>query len=192
MIIIDNILVSEDLIYQHFCCNLSECGGICCIEGDAGAPLEEDEIADLEDYFDIFKKYMTEKGIRKIEHDGSFDYDADGNFVTPLINEQECAYIYFENGIAKCAIEKAFLNHEIPFRKPISCYLYPIRISNLPDYEVLNYHQWPICKSACCHGAELKIPVYQFLKEPLIIKYGKDWFKRLEKEAQKQLNHKKI
>ena len=180
MIIINNVLVSEDLIKQKFCCDLTACGGCCCVEGDAGAPLEEEEISELEDYFDIFKVYMLPEGIAKIESDGTFDYDGEGNMVTPLINECECAYIYFENNIAKCAIEKAFLNREIPFRKPISCFLYPIRITKLPDYDALNYHAWSICESARRNGMRMNLPVYQFLKMPLIEKYGRDWFKQLE------------
>lgn len=181
MIIVDNVLVSDDLIENHFCCDLSACQGACCIEGDTGAPLDPLEIGELEDYFPVFQKYMTEEGVRKIEEDGSFEYDFEGHFVTPLLKDEACAYIYYEDDIAKCAIEKAYLNGEIDFRKPISCQLYPIRIKVLPDYEALNYHRWIVCEQACEKGKELQIPVYRFLKEPLIRKYGEEWFERLEK-----------
>ena len=179
MIIVDNILVSEELIHECFCCNLSECCGECCIEGDAGAPIEPEEVADLEDCYPVFKKYMTEEGVRCVEKNGTFDYDMEGEFVTPLLQDEACAYVYYEDGIAKCAIEKAFLNGEIDFRKPISCHLYPIRIKKLPDYEALNYHHWFVCAPACETGEKMGVRVYQFLKEPLIRRYGEDWYQRL-------------
>lgn len=184
MLIVDNVLVSDELIHNCFCCDISQCGGECCIEGDAGAPLAPDEVGELEDAYPIFKKYMTEEGIRRVEEGGTFDYDMEGEFVTPLLDGDEaCAFVYYEDGIAKCAVEKAYLNGEIAFRKPISCHLYPIRIKQLPDYEALNYHRWFVCESACQKGAELQLPVYQFLKEPLIRKYGEEWFAKLEKEV---------
>jgi hypothetical protein len=154
---------------------------MCCIEGDVGAPIEPDEIADLEDNYPIFKKYMTPEGIEKVEENGTFDYDMEGAFVTPLLQDESCAYVYFEDNTAKCAIEKAFLNGEIDFHKPISCHLYPIRIKILPDYQALNYHRWGVCHSACEKGETLKLPLYQFLKEPLIRKYGEAWYEELEK-----------
>lgn len=181
MIIEHDILVSEDLIEECFCCDLAECQGACCVEGDTGAPLDPLEIGDLDEHYPVFKKYMTEEGVRKIEADGFFDYDWEGKFVTPLLEDEACAYIYYEGDVAKCAIEKAFNNGEIPFQKPISCHLYPIRIKELPDYDALNYHRWIVCESACEKGKQLKLPVYQFLKEPLIRKYGKEWYEDLEK-----------
>ena len=178
--IIQNVLVSDDLFNEHFCCDLDNCGGLCCMEGDAGAPLEPDEISDLEDNYPIFKKYMTPKGVEKVEENGTFDYDMEGSFVTPLLDDESCAFLFFEDNIAKCAIEKAFLNGEIDFSKPISCHLYPIRVKILPDYEALNYHRWNVCHSACKKGKSMKLPLYQFLKEPLIRKYGENWYKELE------------
>jgi len=185
MLIIDDVLVSDELIKEHFCCDLQTCEGTCCIEGDVGAPIEPDEIGDMEDNFPIYKKYMTEEGVQKVEKDGTFDYDMEGEFVTPLLSDEACAFVYYEDGIAKCAIEKAYRNGEIDFQKPISCHLYPIRIKKLPEYEALNYHRWGICGGACQLGEKLKLPVYQFLKEPLIRKYGEDWFNKLEKEVKK-------
>ena len=182
MLIVGNTLVSDELIKNCFCCDLSQCCGACCIEGDVGAPIEPDEIADLEDNYPIFKKYMTEEGVRLVDENGTFDYDMEGEFVTPLLSDEACAFIYYEDGIAKCAIEKAYLNGEIGFRKPISCHLYPIRIKKLPDYEALNYHHWSICESACQLGKKEGIPVYQFLKEPLIRKYGELWYEELLRE----------
>lgn len=181
MLIVNNVLVSDELIENSFCCDLSHCQGACCIEGDIGAPLHPLEIGDLDEYYPVFKKYMTEEGVGKIEEDGFFDYDMDGHFVTPLLQDEACAYIYYEDGIAKCAIEKAYDNGEIPFKKPISCHLYPIRVKELPDCDALNYHRWIVCKPACEKGEALKLPVYRFLKEPLIRKYGETWWEELEK-----------
>ena len=183
MKIIQNILVSDDIFTEHFCCDLQECNGMCCVEGDVGAPLEPEEISDLEDNYPIFKKYMTPEGVEKVEENGTFDYDMEGSFVTPLLQDESCAFVYFEEGIAKCAIEKAFLNGEIDFQKPISCHLYPIRVKKLPDYEALNYHRWGVCHSACDNGEALKLPLYKFLKEPLIRRYGELWYENLEKSA---------
>lgn len=185
MIIIDNILVSEDLIDLNFCCNLSACRGMCCVEGDLGAPLEPLEIGDLEEAYPFFEKYLPEENIRKIEEDGLFDYDPEGNFVTPLLSDETCVFCCFENDVAKCTIEKAFLNGETDFVKPISCHLYPIRIKQLPDYEALNYHRWLVCNSACEKGDELHLPVYRFLKAPLIRKYGEEWWRKLERAVTK-------
>ena len=182
MLIVGNTLVSDELIKNCFCCDLSKCCGACCIEGDVGAPIEPDEIADMEDNYPIFKKYMTEEGVRLVDENGTFDYDMEGEFVTPLLSDEACAFIYYEDDIAKCAIEKAYLNGEIDFRKPISCHLYPIRIKKLPDYEALNYHHWEICESACELGKKEGIPAYKFLKEPLIRKYGELWYEELEQQ----------
>jgi len=184
MLIVDHVLVSDDLMEECFCCDLSQCKGYCCIEGDCGAPIDPLEISDLDEYFPIYKKYMLPEGIEKIETEGVFDCDMEGKFVTPLLEDEACAFIcYNEQGIAQCAIEKAFLAGEIDFRKPISCHLYPVRIKSLPDYEALNYHRWFVCETACKKGEKLKIPVYQFLRDPLIRKYGETWYSNLEKLA---------
>jgi len=180
MIKVGAVLVSDDLIDHFFCCDIEKCKGGCCLEGDAGAPLDPLEISDLEDNYPFFKKYMTLEAIAKVETDGLFNYDEIGNFVTPLLENESCAFVYYEHDVAKCAIEKSFLQGEIDFQKPISCHLYPIRIKQLPDYDALNYHRWFVCESACNKGSTEKIPVYQFLKTPLIRKYGEKWFKELE------------
>jgi len=178
--IIQNVLVSDDLFSEHFCCDLDNCRGLCCMEGDVGAPLEPNEISDLEDNYPVFKKYMTPKGVEKADKSGIFDYDMEGSFVTPLLDDESCAFVFFEENIAKCAIERAFLNGETDFQKPISCHLYPIRVKILPDYEALNYHRWNVCHSACEKGKSMKLPLYQFLKEPLIRKYGELWYEELD------------
>lgn len=179
MIVIDDIFVSDDMAQLRFACDLGCCHGACCVEGDAGAPLEPDEISLLEDYIREVIPFMTEKGIRVIEEHGVFDYDANGAFVTPLVHGKECVFVYFEGQTARCSIEKAFDEKRIPFRKPVSCHLYPVRITNYKMYEAVNYHRWSICDKALSRGKAEGISLYQFLKEALIRKYGEAWYDEL-------------
>ncbi len=181
MISLDNTIISDDIRDIQFCCDLKKCKGACCIEGDAGAPLEEMEISLLEDYIDEIKPFMVAGGIKEVGNIGVFDYDAEGRFVTPLVEGRECVYVYMEEGIARCAIEKAFQEKKIPFPKPISCHLYPIRIGMMKTGEAINYHKWPICSKALENGRKLKLPLYEFLEEALIRKYGRSWYNRLLK-----------
>ena len=181
MIIINNVLVSDDLFESQFCCDLTQCKGLCCVEGDTGAPIDPEEIGDIEDNYPFFNKYMSEEGIQKVEEEGTFDYDMEGSFVTPLLSDERCAYAYYdEHGVAKCAIERAFEKGEIDFQKPISCHFYPIRVKKLPDFEALNYHRWFVCAEACELGHRLGLPVFRFLKTPIIRKYGEDFYQQLE------------
>ena len=181
MLSIDNVIISDDILNQYFSCDFSCCKGSCCVEGDAGAPLEEDEIGILEDCLDEIKPFMSEKGLEIVARSGFFDYDMDGILVTPLVNDSECAFVYFEKKLAKCAIEMAFNAKKIDFRKPISCHLYPIRVKKCNFYEVLTYHQWEICKDAKKRGKDLSITLLDYLKEPLVRKYGSDFIKKLTK-----------
>jgi len=179
---LDHTLVSDDLKEVHFCCDLKKCKGACCIEGDAGAPLEEEEISLLEDYLDQLKPFMEHEGVRVVEEMGVFDYDAEGNFVTPLVNDQACAYVYHDDGIARCSIEMAFQQKIIPFPKPISCHLYPVRLKSLGgEMTGVNYHKWSICQKALERGAKEKMPLYIFLQEALTRKFGRRWYNRLAK-----------
>ena len=179
MIHIEGKYVSDDLINIHFACDLAKCKGACCVEGDAGAPLEEEEISLLEDHIEDISPFMVEKGIEEIRNTGVFCYDTEARYVTPLVRGRECAYAIFEDGIARCAIEKAFLAKKIPFQKPISCHLYPVRIKKLFGAEGVNYHKWKICNKALENGIKLKMPLYIFLEEALIRKYGRNWYNRL-------------
>jgi len=185
MIVIDNIIVSDDIRDVSFCCNLQNCLGACCVEGDAGAPLEEEEISHLEDHIEEIKPFMRKECIEIVELTGVFDYDAAGEYVTPLINDRDCVFVYYEDGVAKCAIEKAYEEGVIKFQKPISCHLYPIRISKKDNFEAVNYHPWEICKPAVKYGTKIGLKVYQFLREPLIRKYGKVWYNKLVQEIEK-------
>ncbi len=179
MIKIDDTLVSDDLKEVFFSCHLSQCHGDCCVEGDAGAPLEEEEISVLEDYIDEIKPFMNEKGRAVVEKSGVFDYDVDGELVTPLVNDRECAFVVFEKGIAFCAIEKAWLAGKIDFQKPVSCHLYPVRVSKLKNHRAVNYEHWDICKAALIKGKEENTPLYRYLEVPLIRKFGKEWYRKL-------------
>jgi len=182
MIIIGDTLVSEELLEEFFVCDLNACKGACCIEGESGAPLEIDELERLEEVYDAVKPYMRPEGIRAIDELGLYQMDRDGDLVTTLVdNHKECAFVVFDkSGIAKCALEQAHKDGKTDWKKPISCHLYPIRIAKLPDYTALNYHKWQVCEPACSCGTALQVPVYRFLKDPLIRKFGEKWFSELE------------
>ena len=187
MIAIDNILVSDECVNEKFVCDLDKCKGGCCVDGDAGAPLAENELEELNQIFEKVLPYLTEEGIREIKKSGRYLYNKEFGWVTPTIEKRICAYgITDEKGIVKCGIEQAFLDNKIKWRKPISCHLYPIRIkksSNKKD-EYVNYEpREDLCKHACTLGKKLKIPVYIFLKDALIRKYGTAFYDALEKTA---------
>lgn len=185
MIQIDNKLISEDLFSEKFVCNLAKCKGICCVEGDAGAPLDEEETHILKEIYPKIKPYLRPEGIQAIEEQGTHTVDFDGDLVTPLVNNAECAYVIFEpNGFTKCAIEKAYEDGVIDYQKPISCHLYPIRITEYSDFDAINYHEWDVCSDACTLGKELDVKVYKFLKRPLIRKYGEEFYNTLEEAAE--------
>ncbi len=184
MIEVGTVLVSEELIKEEFVCNLSKCRGACCVEGDAGAPLQRDELEVLAAIYPKVRPYMTEKGIATVEEYGTHVVDGDGDLTTPCVDgHKECAYVTWENGITKCAIEKAYENGEINWKKPLSCHLYPIRTTAYPEFDVLHYDRWHICHAACALGRELQVPVYAFLKEPLVRKYGQQWYDELEESV---------
>ncbi|WP_335972607.1 DUF3109 family protein [Gaetbulibacter jejuensis] len=180
-------IVSEDIIENDFVCNLSACKGACCIDGDAGAPLEEDETKILEDIYPKVKPFLRKEGIASIEEQGTFITTEDGEFETPLIDGADCAYVIFDKkGTALCAIEEAYNQGEINWKKPVSCHLYPIRVKDYNEFSAVNYNRWHICDDACTLGKELQVPIYKFVKEALIRKFGEDWYMELEKVAQKQ------
>ena len=186
MIEIEGKIVSTDLLTECFCCDISQCKGACCIEGDAGAPLDIDEVDILEEEYENYKPYMTPEGIQAVEEQGFMVVDVDGDYTTPLIDGGECAFTcYDENGVALCAIDKAFREGKCSFQKPISCHLYPIRVIDFKNGgQGLNYHRWHICKSACEYGSKHAIPVYKSLREPIIRRWGEDFYKAMEAAEQ--------
>lgn len=181
MIQIDDKLISEEIFSEEFVCNLSKCKGACCVEGDVGAPLEPAEKQILEDIFDRVKPYLRPEGVKAIEEQGAWVTDPnDGDPVTPMVDGRECAYVIFdEKGITKCGIEKAYEDGAVDWQKPISCHLYPIRVDEYRTFSALNYHRWEICSDACTLGRELQVPIYKFVKTPLIRKYGEAFYETL-------------
>ena len=178
---IENHLISTEIFDQKFVCDLQACKGACCVEGDSGAPLSNAEEELLKTHFEKIAPFMSEEGIEAVKTNGVSYQDQDGDIVTTLINEQDCAFVFRdEKGIAKCSIEKAHREKKIDFNKPISCHLYPIRIKKFGDFTAINYKKWKICEPACHCGEKLNISVYRFLKEPLIRAFGETFFKELE------------
>ena len=173
---LDGILISLDVAERNFYCNLKACRGHCCVEGVSGAPLTDEETQILERIFDTIRPRLTPEGIAAIEKQGKWIVDNSGDKVTTLIDNGPCAYTVNDGGIVKCAIEMAWRDGEVDFQKPISCHLFPIRIEHYGDYDVLNYERIPLCFEATEKGERLGVPVYKFLKEPLIRKYGEDWY----------------
>ena len=186
MIIVDKQYLSDDIAEKFFVCDLNKCKGACCVEGgEMGAPLEDSELPIMEEVYEAVKPYLREEGKQAIAEQGIYVFDDDGDFSTPTINGAECAYvIYDDEGKLQCGIEKAYLDDKIPFRKPISCHLYPIRITPYEEFDALNYDQWDICDAACALGQNLGVEIYKFLKEPLERAYGEEWYKKLTVEIE--------
>lgn len=185
MILVENAVISDDIKEQLFVCDLTKCKGACCVEGDLGAPLEEEELAKIDEVLEEVKPFMSKAGIEAIEKNGAYLLDEDNEYSTTTIRGNECAFaIYDGKGILKCGIEQAWLQGKTKWRKPISCHLYPIRVTKYDHYDALNYHRWHICSPACHHGKALGVPLYKFLKEALIRKYGEDWYRQLVEQIE--------
>lgn len=183
MLIVGDCIISENIADRCFCCDLAQCKGECCVEGDCGAPLEEAEIAVLQEIYPKVKPYMTKEGIAVVERHGVSALDNADEPCTPLVDNRECAYVVWEEGLALCAIEKAYFDGKIDFRKPISCHLYPIRIDDYGHFKALNYHEWDVCRCAVAKGKECGEPLYSYLKEPLIRKFGEAWYEELVEQC---------
>jgi hypothetical protein len=192
LIAIDNILVSDMVVEEQFVCDLNKCKGGCCEDGDAGAPLEKEEMQTLNEIYETVKPYLTKEGIKEIESRGRYNYDREFGWVTPTIQGNLCAYGFRDKqGIIKCGIEQAYYDGKVSWKKPISCHLYPIRIKKTKKYEMVNYEpRETMCKPACVLGKKLKVPTYIFLKEALVRKYGEDFYAVLEQVAQQYYNDK--
>jgi Protein of unknown function (DUF3109) len=187
MIIIQDKLVSEDIVEEYFICNLDKCKGACCWEGDTGAPLETDELMLLDRIYPEVRPFLTPEGQKVLDTEGGYVRDdRDGSFGTTLISNGPCAFMTTDiNGVAHCGIEQAWKAGATDFRKPISCHLYPIRVSKneIMGFEALNYDRWDICSAACTLGEKHKLPVYQFVKEAIIRKYGEEFYEELDASA---------
>ena len=191
MIQIDDKIVSQEIFDQQFVCDLNACKGACCVEGDSGAPLLKNEAKELKKSYSVIKKYLSVDGKEAIKKQGFSVIDSGNDLTTPLVNNRECAYVFNDSGIIKCAIEKAYLEDKISFKKPISCHLYPIRITEYKEFDAVNYESNKICSPACKLGELLKVSVFRFLKEPLIRKYGESFYTELE-VVEKSLGKKPI
>lgn len=187
MILIEDILVSEDILESHFACNLSACKGACCIEGDYGAPLTQDEVLIISDLLSKIKPYLSKASKEKIEEDGFYTFDKDERIPeTGLMEDGACVFMGRDKlGITFCSIEKAYYDGKVDYKKPISCHLYPIRVSSnkVTGFEALNYDQWDICSAACDKGEKKKIKIFEFAKEALVRKYGEEFYEELDAAA---------
>jgi hypothetical protein len=185
MIAIDNVLISDEVIEAKFVCDLHKCKGGCCEDGDAGAPLEKEEKKILDENFDVIKPYLTKEGLREIERQGKYLYDREFGWVTPTVGGKICAYGFRDaHGIIKCGIEQAYNDGKLQWKKPISCHLYPIKILKRKEYTNVNYEPRDVlCSPACTLGKKLKLPVYQFLKEAIVRKFGNEFYSTLHQIA---------
>lgn len=185
MVEIGNTVVSFELFEQQFCCDLGVCKGECCIEGDSGAPLEDGELQLLEDVLPVVWGDLSDVCKEEIDKHGVAYTDEDGDLVTSIVNGRECVFSFVDkgDGVRKCAIEKAYREGKTDFYKPISCHLYPVRLTEYKDFTAVNYHRWSVCACAERNGAKLKLPVYKFLKAPLVRRFGAEWYAELERAA---------
>lgn len=185
-------IVSEEILEKDFLCNISACKGECCIAGDAGAPVLEEEIKKLNEVYPKIKHLLRAEGVKAIKEQGTYTTSEFGEHETALVNGKECAFVTFnDQGITSCGIEQAYNQGLINWKKPISCHLYPIRVQDYEEFSAVNYNQWSICDDACTLGKELKVPVYKFLKNALILKFGENWYMELEKIAEEWKKQKK-
>lgn len=185
---VGNVLVSPDIFTEKFCCDLSACKGQCCVEGDAGAPVTLDEIAGIEDALDAVWGDLSASAQTVIDKQGVSYIDEQGDLVTSIVKGRDCVFTCYEDGVCLCALERAYRAGKTRFVKPISCALYPIREKYFGhDTYGLNYHRWKVCALAVAKGEELDLPVYRFLKEPLIRRFGQEWYAELCEVAEELL-----
>lgn len=181
MVQIDDVIVSFDIFKEKFYCDINACKGECCIEGDAGAPLESKEVELLEKVLPVIWDDLSDEAKDIINKQGVCYKDVDGDLVTSIVNGKDCVFTcYDDKGYCLCAIEKAYRDGKTDFYKPISCHLYPIRVGKYGSYKALNYHRWNVCKAAVLLGEKKNTPIYKFLKEPLIRSFGEEWYTELE------------
>lgn len=191
MLQIGDVLVSLDVVERHFVCNLDACRGACCIEGDAGAPITEEEYRQLQELLPQLLDDLTPAAREVIARQGVAYVDEEGDLVTSIVGGKDCVFTcYGENGRCMCAIEKAFREGRTAFYKPLSCHLYPIRITRYPAFTAVNYHRWKICKAAEVLGRKEGVRVYRFLREPLIRCFGEAWYDELAHTAEIYLQQK--
>lgn len=185
MIEIGKTIVSLDVLESKFCCNLDQCKGACCVDGDSGAPITEEEAALIEELYPDFKEYLSEENRSEVARQGYSVIDQDGDLVTPIIGNNECVYTFQdEKGITFCAIERAWIDKKIGFRKPVSCHLFPIRITEYKRFDGVNYEKLKICKPGRICGKSSGLPLWKYLEVPLVRKYGEEWYQELKLVAE--------
>lgn len=190
MIQIDDTIIALDIVQENFLCDLSACKGECCVEGDSGAPLEKHEVEIIEKLLPIIWDDLSPKAQKIIEKEGVAYRDYDGEMVTSIVNGKDCVFTYYDDeGICKCAIEKACREGKTDFYKPVSCHLYPIRLQKYHNFTAVNYHRWKVCKAAVILGNKNGLKIYQFLKEPLIRRFGQAWYDELSLIADELRNN---
>jgi hypothetical protein len=184
MLLIQDTIISPDILEADFQCDLSVCKGFCCVEGNSGAPVEKDEVIRLEEVLPLIWDDLSHEAKEVVEKQGVVYLDEEGEYVTSIVAGKDCVFTcYDENGCCRCAIEKAFREGKTDFYKPVSCHLYPVRVAQYKDFRAVNYHRWSVCEAARVFGRKNNVKVYQFLKEPLIRKFGEEWYKELDKFA---------
>lgn len=183
MILIEDTLISEDLVEAHFMCNLKACKGMCCIEGDQGAPLLEKECEEIAENLDKILPYLPETQQEKIKENGFSTVYSDGDLGTSMMEDGACVFIVKENGIVGCGIEKAYFDKQSTFHKPVSCHLYPVRVKTYKEFTSVNYNRWDICSPACTFGKEHQMPLYLFVENALVRRFGQEWMDALKATA---------
>ena len=192
MIQIQQTLLSDDIFDEQFICDLCKCKGQCCVDGESGAPITQEEYVQIQRILPLIQDMLSPEAQSLINKQGIAYTDEDGELVTSIINGEECVFTWFdEEGVCKCAIDTAFREGLTDVQKPISCHLYPIRLTDYTDFTAVNYHRWSICKPAVKLGRKEGLPIYRFLREPLIRRFGKDWYKEVCEVAKLMQTQKK-
>jgi hypothetical protein len=185
MIEVGKTIVSMDVLESKFCCDLDQCKGACCVEGDSGAPITTEEAEIIERLYPLFEEYLSDANKAEIARQGFSLIDQDGDLVTPIIGKNECVFTFVDDsGITLCAIERAYFQKNTEFRKPVSCHLFPIRITEYKRFDGVNYEKLKICKPGRICGKSNNLPLYKYLKEPLIRKYGEEWYNEISLVAE--------
>ncbi len=180
------VLVSDDLVDAPFCCNLAACRGACCVQGDSGAPLDASERERLEEALPAVRSYLRPEALRVIEEDGVWEEVGREQYATTCVDGKECVFVSYDGPIARCALQQAYTDGRIDFPKPISCHLFPVRVESLGDVDALNYEQVPLCAPAVGMGRRMHLALYDFLREPLIRKYGEGWYGAFREACEKR------
>ena len=176
MFVVDDVLISDDVVQAAFSCNLTACRGACCVQGASGAPLETSELAKVDSVLDAVRDRLRPEALDVIDQEGVWEEIAPGHYATTCVGDAECVFVRYDGPVAKCAIQESYHEGKVDFEKPISCHLYPIRVQRLGEFEALNYEQIDICAPGRVHGKDMGIGLAEMLQGPLTRKYGQDWY----------------